>query len=271
MDNTNQKYSYFVVSTALSAFLYVSTIAVFVLAFSGFWYVSAYSRSLTPTRSFSVQGEGKVIAVPDVAEISFGVLTEGGKNLSDLQKENTSKANRIINFLKENSIADKDIKTQYYSITPRYQYFSCPPVRILNEIAPVKPCPPQEIVGYSISQSILVKVRDLNKAGGIIGGVVERGANTVSGPTFTIDDPDSLQQKAREEAIVKAKDKARATASAGGFRLGKLVSVSEGGGFPVPFRSFALEGSGGDVSAAPEIEPGSQEIQVNVTLVYEIR
>lgn len=267
-----QRFSFFRVSAALSVFLSASTIAVFVLAFSGFWYVSSYSRSLVPTRSFSVEGEGKVVAVPDVAELSFGILTEGGKNLSDLQKENSNKANRIVSFVKESGVADKDIKTQYYSITPRYQYFSCPPVRILNETAPIKPCPPQEIVGYSISQNILVKARDLNKAGDIVAGVVERGANTVSGPTFTIDDPDLLQQKAREEAILKAKDKAKATASAGSFRLGKLISVSEREGFPIPFRSFALEAKGGDLGGGtPPIEPGSQEVKVNVMLVYEIK
>ncbi len=229
-----------------------------------FWYVSAYSRSVVPERSFTVSGEGKVVAVPDIAQLSIGVLTEGGKNLAELQKQNTEKINRIISYLKEQGIDQKDIKTEYYNISPRYQYFSCPSVPLGLEF---RPCPPSEIIGYSISQSVSVKVRDLDKTGGIISGVVEQGANTVSGPNFTIDDPVALQNEVREEAIKQAREKAKSIAKAGGFRLGKLISIQEGffSPYPVP---FALEGLG---SAGPSIEPGFQEIVVNVTLIYEIK
>lgn len=235
----------------------------------GLWYASAFSRSVAPSRTFSVAGEGKVIALPDVAELNLGVLTEGGKNLADLQKENTEKVNRVAAFLKENGIDEKDVRTQFYNITPRYQYFSCPPSVNKGEIVS---CPPAEIVGYTINQSVSVKIRDLNKTGDIIAGVVENGVNTVSGPAFTVDDPTDLQNKAREEAIARAKEKAKAVAKAGGFRLGKLISISEGISFPqpVPFgEQFAL-GKGGDFGG-PSIEPGSQEIRVNVNLSYEIK
>lgn len=245
---------YFFVSKAVLLFLFVVAV---------FWYVSVYSRSVGTDRSFSVAGEGKAVAVPDIAELSFGVLTEGGKNLADLQDQNTEKMDRVIAFLKDEGIDEKDIKTQYYNISPRYQYFNCPPVPYGGVIS----CPPSEIIGYSISQSVLVKVRDLNKTGTILSGVVERGANNVSGPNFTIDDRTELENQAREQAIKQAKEKAKSTAKAGGFRLGKLISIQEGffSPYPVP---YSLEGRRG---AGPSIEPGSQEIVVNVTLVYEIR
>ncbi|MEK7203670.1 MAG: SIMPL domain-containing protein [Patescibacteria group bacterium] len=244
----------------------------FLFVIAVFWYVSAYSRSVVPERVFTVSGEGKVVTVPDVAEVSFGVLTEGGKNLTDLQKQNTEKINRIVSYLKEEGIDQKDIKTQYYNISPRYQYFSCPPGPLplrLEAYLELRPCPPSEIIGYSINQSVLVKVRDLNKAGDILSGVVERGANTVSGPNFTIDDPDALQNEAREKAIKKAKEKAKSLARAGGFRVGKLVSISEGFSGPIPlrFETLSKDGTGG----GPSIEPGSQEVIINVTLTYEIR
>lgn len=246
-----------------------AVLALFLAVAAGFWYVNAFSKSVTPSRTFSVNGEGKVIAVPDVAELSFGVLTEGGKNLADLQKENTGKVNRVIAFLKESKIDDKNIKTQFYNITPRYQYFSCPP----REKGEVVSCPPSEIVGYSIHQSVLVKIRDLNEAGDIVAGVVENGANSVSGPNFTVDDPTEFQNKAREEAILKAKEKAKSVAKAGGFRIGKIVSINEGVFLPQPLavEKLAAFGKGGDLGGAPEIEPGSQEIKVNVTLSYEIK
>lgn len=240
-------------------------IFLFLLVIAVFWYVSVYSRSVGVERSFSVSGEGKAVAVPDVAELSFGVLTDGGKNLADLQAQNTEKMNRVIGFLKEEGIDEKDIKTQYYNISPRYQYFNCPPVPYGGVIS----CPPSEIIGYSISQSVLVKVRDLNKTGTILSGVVDSGVNTVSGPNFTIDDRHALENQAREQAIKQAKEKAKSTAKAGRFRLGKLISINEG--FSYPPIAYGEGYAGAALGRSSSIEPGSQEIIVNVTLVYEIR
>ncbi len=236
-----------------------------------FWFVSAYSRSAGPEGTFSVSGEGKVVAVPDIAQISIGVLTEGGKNLNNLQEQNAEKMNSIISYLKDEDVDEKDIKTEYYNISPRYSSVSCPVIlQTFPEI--IRPCPPdsQEIIGYTISQTISVKVRNLDKAGSVLAGAVERGANTVYGPNFTIDDPVGLQNEAREEAIKEARKKAVLMSKAGKFKLGKLVSIQEGySPFPVPYGLGGVEAK--DISSAPVIEPGSQEIIVNVTLVYEIR
>lgn len=241
----------------------IKGVFLFLIVIAVFWYVSAYSRSVVPERTFTVSGEGKTVAVPDVAEINFGVLTEGGKNLADLQRENTEKINEAVSFLKEEGIDEKDIKTQYYNISPRYQYFSCP---VSLGFENIRPCPPSEIIGYSISQSLSVKIRSLNKAGDILAGVVERGANNVSGPNFTVDDPVKLQNEAREKAIKQAREKAKSMAKAGGFRVGRLISIQEG--FSGPPIIYALEAK---VSAGSSLEPGSQEIISNVTLIYEIR
>lgn len=244
--------------------------AIIFLVASSFWYISSFSKSVSPDRNFSVTGEGKVVAVPDIAQLSFDVLTEGGKNLADLQTENTRKANRVIAFLKKSGIDDKDIKTQFYGITPRYQYFSCP-ISINKEGA--APCPPSQIVGYTINQDISVKIRELNKTGDILAKVVENGVNTISGPSFTVDDPTELQNQAREEAIAEAKNKAKTIASAAGFRVGKLLAMQEGTYSPwtISTQLYTKEAGYGGDSMSPSIEPGSQEIRVNVTLTYEIK
>ena len=241
----------------------------FLFVIAVFWYVSVYSRSVVPERVFTVSAEGKVVAIPDVANLNIGVLTEGGKNLAELQKQNTEKANKIISFLKEEGIEAKDIKTEYYNISPRYSSVSCPPVILQTFPEIVRPCPLNslEIIGYTISQNLSVKVRNLGKAGDILGGAVSRGANNVSGPNFTVDDSVKLQNEAREKAIKKAREKAKSMAKAGGFKIGRLVSIQEGfSGVPI----YSLEAKGGALPA-PSIEPGSQEIQVSVTLTYEIR
>jgi len=241
-----------------------STIAVAV-------YVRAYSKSVEPTsfRSFQVSGEGKVTAIPDVAQFTFSTITEGGMNLGDLEKTNTEKTNQTIEFVKSKSVDSKDIKTQNYDISPRYQYYSCD-----HPESGVTPCPPPKIVGYTITQTVLVKIRDFKQIGDVLAGVVGKGANSVSGLSFVIDEPDKFQSEARAEAISKAKEKAKSVAEAGGFRLGRLLSITEGYAPTAP-RYYNLESAaslgGAETLPSPTIEPGSQEITVDVNLTYEIK
>ncbi|MDX1608040.1 MAG: SIMPL domain-containing protein [Candidatus Spechtbacterales bacterium] len=221
------------------------------------------------TPSFSVSGEGEVVAVPDVAEFSFSVITEGDDDLAELQEENTEKVNSAIEYVKENGVEDKDIKTSSYNVNPRYTYFPC--VRQSNGDS----CPPPEISGYSISQNVSIKVRDLDNTGTLLGGVVENGANSVSQLRFTIDDPEGLKAEAREKAFERAKEKAKSLADAGDFKLGRLLSVNESSsGVPMPYPMYDRGvGFGGatEQASAPDVEPGSQDVKVTVTLQYEIK
>lgn len=234
-----------------------------------FRYEQSYSNAQPSKRTFSASGEGKVVAVPDIAQLTFSVLSEGGKNLSDLQKDNTNKMNAITDFLKTKKIDAKDIQTRDYSVNPRYQYFNCPPPKADGSSSV---CPPPEITGYTISQTVVVKIRDLNSIGDIISGAVDKGANNVSGPEFTIDDPSSLENKAIGEAIGKAKEKAQKLSEAGGYKIGKLLSISENSTPPSPYPMTAAYGMGGgaEMKASPSIQTGSQEVRATITLTFEI-
>ncbi len=248
-------------------------VAVLALGYSALSYVYTFSRSAEPSsyRSFSVSGEGKVVTVPDVARFTFTVLTQGGPDLGALQKDNTEKVNGSLAFIKSKGVQEKDIKTAEYSVDPRYQYFTCNP----SILGGTQACPPAEIVGYTVSQTVEIKARDFSKVGELISGVVEHGANSVSQLQFTLDEPDKAQSQAREQAIAKAKEKAYAVARAGGFGVGKLLSIDENGVIPYAdylprgeaFASLAPKGA----PTPPTIQPGSQEVKVNVTLRYEIR
>jgi hypothetical protein len=238
-----------------------------VASFAIWKFVDAYANKIDPAsyRTFAVSGEGKSIVVPDVAEFSFSVVTEGGVDIATLQTENTKKMNSAIQYLKGNGVNEKDIKTQNYNLSPRYQYSSC----ALGGV-----CPPPQIVGYTITQGVLVKVRDFKKIGELLAGVVKNGANTVSDMRFTVDDMTTVQNTARTEAIQKAKDKAKAIAKAGGFDVGKLLSIDEGMS-PVPYMDnrsvLGMGGVASEKAMAPQIEAGSQEVTINVTLRYEIK
>ncbi len=244
---------------------------ILVAAFVAWQFASAYADSVQPGayRSFSVAGEGKTVAIPDVATFTFSVITEGGKDLGALQTQNTNWTNKVIEYVKNQGVENKDIKTEGYNVSPRYQYSNCGPIAYGGSST----CPPPAIVGYTVTQTVSVKVRNLAKAGEIIGGVVTNGANSVSELQFTLDNPDAAKASARSEALAKAKAKAEEVAREGGFGLGKLISVqiNEGGQYPVYYGMGAGVASKTEMAPVPAVEPGSQEVTVTVNMVYEIR
>ncbi len=252
-------------------------IAILAVGYSAISYVNSYGKSIQPSsfRSFSVTGDGKATGIPDIAGFSFTVITEGGKDISSLQTENTNKANKAIDFVKSKGVEDKDIKTQYYNVEPRYQTYQCgiTPLYGYGTTSSVEPCPPASIVGYTITQSVNVKIRDFSKIGDIMAGVVSNGANSLGSLSFTIDDPSKVQDEARAEAIAKAKEKAQSVAQAGGFQIGRLLNISEGYNpyARYDYLSSAVGMGAAKESAAPTIEAGSQEVNVTVTMQYEIK
>ena len=217
----------------------------------------------------AITGEGKVSAKPDVARITTTIFTQSDF-LKPAQEENSQKSNRVAGYLKSIGVEEKDIKTVGYNIFPQYSYPPpCPPYMV---------CPMEErrpkIIGYQVRNSYEITIRDLGQAGDILAGVVGAGANEVSGIVFTIDKPDALQAEARKKAIDDAREKARRLAKDLGRRLGKIIHFSESGGFPPPiiFGRQAALGKGGDFGGeAPSVQPGENEIVVNVNITYEFK
>src|SRR3989344_2272916 len=145
-------------------FLVFFTLAgLFVFVYTGY-YASLWKQVKRADREpfqISVSGEGKVAAKPDVAMLSATVWTEKIA-LKDAQKENSETSQKVVNFLKSSGVAEKDIRTSYYNISPQYQYTDCSRVQI--EIYPPRPCPPLDkpkIIGYQVTNIYKIKVRDL--------------------------------------------------------------------------------------------------------------
>ncbi len=239
-------------------------------AYSVVSFANSYSASIQPSsfRSFSVSAEGKATSIPDVATFSYSVITEGDKNIQATTQKNTKMANDIVEFLKGSKVDSKDIKTTSYVVEPRTQYYSCPTNTDVS-----RPCPPSQVVGYTIRQSADVKIRDFTTIGDVLNAVVIKGANNVSNLRFATDDPTKDEDMAREDAIKNAMKKAVDIAAAGGFSLGRLISVEESNYSPMSyydnFGGAKMMSVGGAV--APKIEPGSQETKINITLRYEIK
>lgn len=208
------------------------------------------------TRSISVSGEGKVFMRADLAMVTLSVFSDAGPNdLSAVQERNANKAHALTEFAKSRGVKEEDIKTTNYSITPRYNY---------SQFG-------QEFLGYNVRQDIQLKIRNLAKVGEILKGAVSAGANEVSQLQFTVDDPKMPEEEARNLAIADAKTKAERLAGALRVKLVRVTNFSEsGGGVPPPIfygREMALGKGGADV---PDIQIGQNEIQLFVTLTYEI-
>lgn len=217
------------------------------------------------TNTISVQAEGEVIAVPDIATFSFGVNITS-ESVESAQEESAKVMNLAIAYLTDNGIEEKDIKTTNYYVSPKYEYNYCIGIN----------CPPQEsqLVGYEVNQSVEVKVRETNKAGEILSGIGAQGVTNVSGLNFTIDDETALQDEARSKAVKEARKKAEQLAEDLGVKLKKVVSFSEdnnyGGGPEYAIR--AMDGAvKSSVSVAPQLPIGENIIISNVYITYEIR
>ena len=251
---------------ALSAFAYA------VVSYSG-----SFSRQIDASSPrVVVSGEGKVVAIPNLATFNFGVITEGGEDVTSLQNENTKKMNVIIAFLKSEGVSTKDIKTTGYNIQPRNQRSDCSrTVSTGDTVLSVKQwlnsCPPNKIVGYTVKQNVTVKIRDFSKSGSILAGVGQKGANTISQLVFSVDNRTKFEDEARGKAIKQAKERAQAIAKSAGFSLGRLLSFNENKSFYYPRSLRFVETKDSVPSTSINLEPGSQEITSSVTLQYQIK
>lgn len=229
--------------------------------------LSNLGRSDNPyMNTITVEGTGTGTAIPDIATISFSV-SERADTVAAAQSAATAKTDAALATVENLGIEERDVKTVAYNVYPRYENIQpcysgvCPPVR------------DPRIIGYEVSQTVQVKVRDTAKAGDVLQALGTLGVQNISGPNFTVDEDDDLKSIAREEAIENAKAKAKALADQLGVRLGKVVSFYETGpGYP-------MYGYGGGMdmrmeaaaSAAPSLPTGEQETTVTVSITYEIR
>jgi len=217
-------------------------------------------QEIETKNTITVSDTAEVYAKPDLALTTFSVKTEK-KTVAQAMTENTTKMNAIIDFMKKTGVEEKDLKTTSFNIYPRYDYIQ----------SSIYPSGQRVLVGYEITQSLQVKIRDLEKIGQIIQGATDAGANQIGDLQFTIDNEDEFKKQARAEAIKKAKDKAEEIADQLGIKLVRIVNFNESSQMPF-YYDYALSekvgiGGGGEV---PQIETGENKIEVTISITYEI-
>lgn len=222
------------------------------------------------TNTISISGDGEVTASPDIATVSFSIREEA-KKVADAQNKVDVKTKTALRAVRKLGAADKDIKTENYSSYPKYEWqeatvsclgLNCPPPRPGRQV----------LIGYEVSQSVNITVRDLDTTSAIIEALGTAGVTDMQGPNFAIDKEDDLKAQARKQAIEKARAKAEVLARDLGVSLVRIVSFSEGGNYPIYARTMiSTEKADVSVSSLPELPRGEQKITSHVTVTYEIR
>jgi len=230
------------------------------VVYSVFWGpVKRYSDSLYTARTISVSAEEKTDVSPDLASLSFSVVSEGA-DPETISIENTNKMNAAVEFIKTKGISDNDIKTTQYGLSPKYEYDEDTRKSFIS--------------GYSLTQTVSVKVRDLAKVGEVLSGLPDLGINQVGEISFSVENQEQYLAQARANAFEKAKAKAQTMAALNGVKLGEIINFSEYQPYYYGYSAKAEGlGMGGDAvpSVVPQIQPGTQELTVQVNLTYALK
>lgn len=207
-------------------------------------------------RTITVSGSGTVSAVPDEVVLRLGVETME-ETASEALSENNQQMEAVIAALRDAGIPSEGIRTQTVQLRARYE---TPP----RETGPAEE---RELIGYVATNVVEARSDDLDVVGELLDTAVQAGANRIEGIRFEVSDPGEFLDQAREAAWQDAQDKADQLASLAGEELGDVLSIDESTTVPRPV------GLGGAVEreAAVPIEPGAEDIQVNLQVTWSLR
>ncbi len=204
----------------------------------------------------SVRGSGVVAAKPDMANLQVGVSIQN-PSLETAQSEAASKMDALMQQLRGAGIEEKDINTTQYNVEPVMDY---------------REGQSPTVTGFRVTNIVEVKIRDLSKASKLIDDLVKSGANTIYGLSFGFSDPSAVMKQAREAAVQDAREKAEQLAGLNGVTLGSVLVVDDGGSnVPGPVMEARASNSMAQDAALPPINPGQQEVRVEVSVVYGIK
>jgi uncharacterized protein YggE len=206
------------------------------------------------TRTIIVTGSGEATKAPDMAYLTLGVEADG-PTASEALRRNSAQMEATIKTLRDAGVDKKDIQTSNLSVGARYDYSR-------EGQAP-------RLIGYQATNTVSVKLRNLEKAGGVIDKAVASGSNRLDSISFGFADPKPLLNDARKSAVADARDRAGLYADAAGVKLGAVLQITDSvsaapGPYPVAVRAEAL-----DAKAVP-IAAGEQSVGASVTVVYAI-
>lgn len=196
----------------------------------------------------TVVGHGDIKVTPDRATIQISVQTRA-PTAAAAASENAAKQQSVLNALRALGLGNDQLSTVNYNVYPeqRYQEGKDP-----------------EVIGYNVTNTVLVEVRKLNQVGPVIDAALSHGANMITSLQFSASNTEAARRSAIAMAIEKARADAEAAAKAARGTLGTLLEITVGAYAPPPPRPVIMMRA---AAAAPEtpINPGEDTVSVEVT------
>ena len=215
---------------------------------------ASITQTITGTR-LDINATGEVTRVPDVAVISAGVVSRSPTASTALQ-DSANRMDRVLAALKRAGVADRDVQTSNVNLNAEYRY-------------PENQSP--QLVGYTATNSVTIRFRDIRNSGKILDALVSEGSNQISGPNLVVDKPEAALDEARAKAIATGRARADLYARSLGMRVVRVVAINESGGYYAPPAPPPPPMMARAEMASTRIEPGEQKLQVNVGMTFELQ
>ena len=231
-------------------------------ALAAAWAVTPANAAEEPAPRIIVSGEGEAAAAPDMALVSLTVLREGDTARAALDANNIAMTG-VLSAMKAFGIVEKDLQTSGFSIQPRYVYADP------NRGETFEP----KITGYSVFNTLGVRVRDLAKVGEVLDQSVTLGVNQGGNISFVKDDASAVMEEARKKAVENAIAKAKTITSSAGVGIGRILEMSEQSFQPGPMPMMQAEMAVMKSAGAPSVPVASGEntYRVTVNVTFEIK
>lgn len=215
--------------------------------------LSAQQPAIIPTTEAIPQiitaARGEVRVAPDRATIHISVQTRAA-TAAAAATENAAKQKAVFDALRALGLQSDQLSTINYAVYPEQRY---------------EPNREPTVIGYNVTNTLLVDVKDLKQVGPVIDAALSKGANMISSLQFYASNTDEARRNAMATAIQKARLDAEAAARAAGGSLGSLLEISIGAYYPPPPRPMTVaRGQVAAVAEATPINPGEQTLSVDV-------
>lgn len=235
------------------SYLTIGVLSVLVLSLVIGTVLPGVAQATSKPGSLEVTGTAIVTGAPDMAHISLGVETQD-TSADTAAQENANRMDRVFAVLKDLGLTDKDITTSGYNIYSSNQVIN----RGTDEEA--------TITTYRVQNRVNITTKNLDSVGEIVDAAVKAGANQVHGIRFDIEDKQTMQLQALENAVQQGISKAEAMAEAAGLTLGGIASLNENYSSHAPMVSTMAFRA--DTEASTTINPGDVEVSATVQLNF---
>ncbi|MFZ1077885.1 MAG: SIMPL domain-containing protein [Nitrosotalea sp.] len=256
-----------IILAALAAIAIVSTtISADMQTYGNKAYAQQASYYFLPQQNTtSVTGTATLSVSPDLVAIQLGVDTQA-KTAQDAMSENAQATNATITAIQNLGIANNETGTNSFTIDPVY-----------NQTGPYPPYNEykNDLVGYQVSNTLLIKTTQLHLTGRILDAAVGAGANRVDSVSFLLSPAkqQSVQNDLISLAVLDAQSKAeKALAPLGQKIIGvKTVNLSEFN-MPSPVQTYGMTAMSAPAPqmAQTPILASNQDITATVNVIFLI-